>query len=182
MISRKHSITYRGGRGYPPVPLVVSLNSYSWQRRIVLDRLVSKPMWAKRGVQAGFVFAMFELLLAAVPQVDEYLCGIQFAVQLGVHVDDANQTFEDDDEQRTIEQAVVGTQSLVGRLKEKNLEVAAEKVTVIGTTMDLAKKVAAALGYGHEVANMEIRRLWVDHALAGGHRQEDSLAEKESGL
>ncbi len=72
---------------YPTAVLRIALNAYSWDRRIMLDSIVSGPIWAHKGIGPGSTTATFELNLYFLEAVVNLASKFP-SLTLTVHVDD----------------------------------------------------------------------------------------------
>ena len=74
--------------GYPLDLLRLSLSSYLWPRRVVLDNgIAADPLLPGRGIVAGSAFATFELTAYLVASL-RTLKGESPAATISMHVDD----------------------------------------------------------------------------------------------
>ncbi len=56
-VSRPRLVEVAARHGYPMRYLATSLRAYASERRLLVDWLASKPMWAKRNIGAGSAWA-----------------------------------------------------------------------------------------------------------------------------
>ena len=157
--------------GYPVRQAVGSLNSYRWPRRFVLDRMMSEPVLAVRGIAAGSVYAMYELMMVVTKCMEASLRRIGFVPNVCVHVDDINTCVAGACIDTLVEQVVQVVTAVRAELAASGLEVAAEKTTVLASTLNVAARVAEALGVSPAAACTQTRRLGIDHALSAGVRR-----------
>ena len=73
--------------GYPLAVLRLTLSAYSWARRVMLHSIVSRPIWAHRGVGPGCTTATFELNLYFLEAMVSLASRLP-TLTLTVHVDD----------------------------------------------------------------------------------------------
>ena len=73
--------------GYPLEALRLSMVSYSWQRRLVMDGVIGGKVHPRRGVAAGSPFAPYELALVTLPTIVR-LRKSELPIVISVHVDD----------------------------------------------------------------------------------------------
>lgn len=147
--------------GYPLEALRLSMTSYSWKRRLVIDGVVGKGIYFTKGVAAGSPFAPFELALVVPPTIVRLrVNGIPLA--LSIHVDDfmisATGTGEDQVISRMIEEAamVYDETSSVGLVVER------AKGFVLGSSRRLAARLYEVMGqFGGEAVD-SVKRLGVD--------------------
>ena len=75
---------------YPLVLLRLDLNSYSWPRRLVLDKAVSRPIFPGRSMIAGSSGATFQLKCYMLSDIRKH-CVAHPHVPINLHIDDITQ-------------------------------------------------------------------------------------------
>jgi len=144
--------------------LRLSILSYTFERRIVVDSIVGEPLIPVRGIGPGSAFAVHELAVVMHPAVVAVRAWP--SVILNIHVDDVslNSTADSIFEARTpLLQAGACVVDIVE--KAAGLTFSSEKAQLISNDDELARSTAVLMGIRHGSVESSVRRIGYDYSL-----------------
>ena len=145
-VSRQRLAGRGARRGYPTHVIAASLATYGFKRRLVYKEYVSKELWPRRGITADSPFATGDLWLVCSDlrhQIFEQFTQVIF----GVHVDHRSYSTDGEDQDTVVDILQQVHVKLQDRMREQvELMVAHPKTTAVGSSEEVANKLARAIG------------------------------------
>jgi hypothetical protein len=153
-------------QGYPQWILRVSLASYRWSRRLLLEnQVISEDIWPGQGIVAGSSFATFEVAMLVQHELG-IIAAQEPKCQLSMHVDDLSFGLT----RPTVDELTHDLIQIASKAKYTmeevlHLPLAAAKSQVIASSKTAEQAILAA--FGNQLGELvpSARRLGVDHAL-----------------
>ena len=164
--------------GYPCDVLAWGLATYSWRRRLVFRGCVTPELWPTRGIAAGSAFATTELWVLLCASLGRLTRRFPLA-RFCLHVDDLTATAEGAADEEVAEQLAQVVAEIKKEVEECcRMKLAKPKTSAVATSLQLAEKVAEAIGGAAEVG-LVTRKLGADYGLSG-RAAADSSAKRPS--
>ena len=141
-VSRQMLAGLGARRGYPTHVIAASLATYGFKRRLVYKEYVSKELWPRRGItrDSGDLWLVCSDLRH---QIFEQFTQVIF----GVHVDDLTYSTDGEDQDTVVDILQQVHVKLQDRMREQvELMVAHPKTTAVGSSEEVANKLAQAIG------------------------------------
>ena len=149
--------------GYPLVVLRLSLASYEWGRALRgPGGLVTQPIFSRHGIVAGSAFAVHELVCYM--WTDLRAPRVQHSISMHVYIDDICFGSRGRRAADVVHDFGAGGKAISAALAALELPLAQDKAFVIGSSWELTRRGARALGMPRAAAH-SVRRLGVDHSF-----------------
>ena len=153
--------------GFPVAILRLSIATYTWARRLVLDGAYSRVIHPYRSIIAGSCFATYQLKVFLRPLISRVL-SLHPSVALDFFVDDAVVSGTGPSASGVAASVSGSASDLVRALEADRLGIASEKTAVVSSSICCAKKVARALRLPSSVVSKSAKDLGVD--FSAGNR------------
>jgi len=158
--------------GFPLVILRLSVNSYSWIRRLVFQaNLISKEIKPTRGILAGSQFATSELMLYLLEDARAFVITHPHST-LSIHVDDFAVLTQAYTIAEVVHQHVTAMPSLVCSFQQElNLTFSKVKSGLVATSQHLLTQVSLAMFSFAGKIDLAVKNLGVDFYLDQRHNK-----------